>query len=123
MSHIVSIQTQIRDATAVMAACHRLGLPPPNERTVQLFSDSVTGLAVELPGWRYPVVCNLASGSLRFDNYRGAWGKQQELERFLQAYACEKAKIEARRQGHTVLEQPLSNGSIKLTIQVAGGAA
>ena len=76
MSHIVSIQTQIRDATAVMAACHRLGLPPPSERTVQLFSESVAGLAVELPGWRYPVVCNLASGSLKFDNYGGVWKGQ-----------------------------------------------
>ena len=123
MSHIVSIQTQIRDATAVAAACHRLGLPPPDERTVRLFSEAATGLAVELPGWRYPVVCNLASGSLKFDNYGGAWGKQQELDRFLQAYACEMAKIEARRRGHTVMELPLADGSIKLTIQVSGGAA
>jgi hypothetical protein len=123
LSHIVSIRTQIRDATAVTAACHRLGLPPPNERTVQLFSESVTGLAVELPGWRYPVICDLASGNLKFDNYGGVWGKQQELDRLLQAYACEKAKIEARRRGHTVLEQPLADGSIKLTIQVSGGAA
>ena len=35
----------------------------------------------------------------------------------------EKAKIEARKKGHTVSEQTLADGSIKLTIQVAGGAA
>ena len=51
------------------------------------------------------------------------WGQQQELDRFLQAYACEKTKIEARKKGHTVSEQMLADGSIKLTIQVAGGAA
>ena len=28
MSHIVSIQTEIRDAAAVRAACKRLGLAP-----------------------------------------------------------------------------------------------
>jgi hypothetical protein len=122
VSHIVTIQTQVRDAAAVAAACQRLGLPPPAERTVRLFSGQATGLAVELPGWNYPVVCDLSSGNLKFDKYQGAWGKQCELDKFLQAYACEKAKIEARRQGHSVTEQPLADGSIKLTIQVAGGA-
>jgi hypothetical protein len=122
VSHIVTIQTQVRDAAAVAGACQRLGLPLPAERTVRLFSGQATGLAVELPGWHYPVVCDLASGNLKFDNYQGSWGSQTELDRFLQAYACEKAKIEARRQGHSVTEQPLADGSIKLTIQVAGGA-
>ena len=92
------------------------------QKTVKLFSTAVTGLAVELPGWNYPVVCDLASGEVQFDNYEGRWGKQQELDRFLQAYAVEKAKLEAQRKGYGVLEQPLADGSIKLTIQVAGGA-
>jgi hypothetical protein len=123
VSHIVTIQTQVRDPAAVLAACHRLGLPPPLQRKVQLFSGMAEGLAIELPGWQYPVVCDTANGSLNYDNYGGAWGQQQELDRFLQAYAVEKARIEARRQGHTVIEQSLTDGSIKLTIQVAGGAA
>ena len=122
MSHIVTIHTQVRDAAAVAAACQRLGLPPPAERTVRLFSGSATGLTVELPGWNYPVVCDLASGSLKLDSYGGRWGNPAELDKFLQAYACERAKIEARRQGYSVTEQPLADGSIKLTIQVAGGA-
>jgi hypothetical protein len=37
--------------------------------------------------------------------------------------AVEKAKIEARKRGHSVFEQPLADGSIKLTIQVAGGVS
>jgi hypothetical protein len=122
MSHIVMIQTQIRDAAALLAACQRLGLPPPRSGNFELFSGSAEGLAIDLPGWRYPVVCVVASGTLRYDNYSGAWGAQQELDRFLQAYACEKAKLEARRRGHTVSEQPLADGSIKLSIQLAGGA-
>ena len=122
MSHIVTIETQVRDAAAVAAACQRLGLPPPAERTVRLFSGQATGLTVELPGWNDPVVCDLTSGNLKFDNYEGSWGNRAELEKFLQMYACEKAKIEARRQGHSITEQPLADGSIKLTIQVAGGA-
>jgi hypothetical protein len=123
MSHIVKIQTQIRDPVAIVIACRRLSLPLATERTAKLYDGEYQGWCVELHGWRYPVVCNTASGELKYDNFQGRWGEQRELDRFLQAYAVEKAKIEARRQGHTVLEQPLTNGSIKLTIQVAGGAA
>ena len=123
MSHIVQIQTQVRDAAAVTAACRRLGLAPPIHKIAKLFTSTAEGLTVQLPGWQYPVVCDLTSGQLKFDNCNERWGKQQELDRFLQAYACELAKIEARKKGHTVSEQTLADGSIKLTIQVTGGAA
>ncbi len=123
MSHIVQIQTQIRDPVGVQAACRRLDLPQPIEQTVRLFSGEETGLAVQLTGWRYPVVCDTANGQIKFDNYGGAWGDQARLDQFLQAYATEKAKLEARKQGHSVTEQTLTDGSIKLTIQVSGGAA
>jgi len=36
--------------------------------------------------------------------------------------AFEKATAEARRRGHSVTEQLLPGGTIKLVIQVAGGA-
>jgi len=123
MSHIVQVQAQVRDPVAVAAACRRLGLPAPVHRTVELFSGEVTGLAVELPGWRYPVVCNLHSGQLQYDNYGGAWGDPKHLDALMQSYAVEKAKIEARRRGHVCTEQQLADGSIKLTVQVQGGAA
>ena len=123
MSHIVTIQTEVRDAGAVHAACRRLGLAEPAERTVALFSGQAAGLAVELPGWQYPVVCQTSTGTLKYDNFSGRWGEPKELDRFLQAYAVEKAKIEARRRGHSVHEKPLADGSIKLTIQLSGGAA
>jgi hypothetical protein len=123
VSHIVQIRTQVRDAAAVHAACQRLGLTALEPQTVKLFSSTATGLPVKLPGWQYPVICDLATGELAYDNFEGRWGDQQELSRFLQAYAAEKAKIEARRRGHSVTEQQLADGSIKLTIQVAGGAA
>lgn len=46
-------------------------------------------------------------------------------EQFLDVHsgAFEKATLEARRQGHTVTEQALADGSIKLVVHVAGGAA
>jgi hypothetical protein len=83
-----------------------------------LFNADAKGLGVQLPGWSYPIVIDTIEGSLRFDNYNGAWGKQSELDKFLQAYAVEKATIEARKHGHSVREESLTDGSIKLTIQV-----
>lgn len=120
MSHIVQVQTEVRDPIAVAAACSRLHLQHPLQGTFQLFSSEVTGLGVQLPDWRYPVVCDLPSGQVRFDNFEGRWGEQAHLDRFLQIHAVEKARIEARKKGHTVTEQALADGSIKLTIQVGG---
>ena len=123
MSHIVTVKTECRDAAAVRAACQRLGLAQPVQGTTKLFSGEVIGLAVQLPDWQYPVVCDLASGQVRYDNFQGRWGDQRQLDRFLQAYAAEKVKIQSRQAGHFVTETQRADGSLKLTIQVAGGAA
>ena len=122
MSHIVSIQTEVRDPAAIRSACDRLELPEPVFGKVKLFSSSETGWAVQLPEWRYPVVADVNTGKLAYDNYNGRWGEQKQLDRFLQGYAVEKAKIEARKKGHSIIEQPLEDGSIKLTVSVGGAA-
>jgi len=122
VSHIVEIKTEIRDEQAVKAACARLNLPLPEHKTVRLFNATATGLCVQLPGWSYPVVANLQTGSLQYDNYGGHWGRQEELNKFLQAYAVEKAKIEARKKGHLCAETRLQDGSIKVTVRVGGAA-
>jgi len=77
-------------------------------------------LAVQLPDWKYPVVCQLDSGQIQYDNYGGRWGEQQHLDAFLQAYAVEMAKAESRRKGHQCTERLLADGSVKLTINVGG---
>lgn len=118
MSHIVTIETQIKDVTALRTACQRLGLPDLVWETTQLFSGEATGYCVRLPDWRYPVVCNIEQGKILFDNFRGRWGDQRELDRLLQRYAIEKTRMEAHREGHTITEQALENGSVKLTIQL-----
>ena len=78
---------------------------------------------MQLPGWQYPVIADVASGQVKFDNFGGRWGDQQHLDRFLQMYAVEKCRIEARKVGRSLTEQVLPDGSIKLTVQVGGGAA
>ena len=100
MSHIVTIKTELRDHAAVSAACRRLELPPPITGTAELFSGQASGLIVRLPDWAYPVVIDTTTGQVHYDNYNGAWGDQARLDRFLQIYAVERARIEARKKGH-----------------------
>ena len=116
MSHLVTIQSKLTDSNAVAAACARLNLPTPVNGKAKLFSSEVTGLLVQLPSWQYPVVIDTRSGEVKFDNFEGHWGKKENLDLFLQMYAVEKAKLEARKKGYTVTEQTINDGSIKLQI-------
>jgi hypothetical protein len=116
MSHIVVIHTKIHDPVAVNAACQRLGLAAPVHGTARLFSGEATGLLLQLPDWQYPVVIDVLTGTIHYDNFEGRWGDRAQLDRFLQMYAVERAKLEARRKGYTVSEQALGDGSIKLQI-------
>ena len=82
MSHIVQVQTQIKDAAAVQAACQRLNLPAPVQGKAKLFSGEVEGLAVQLPDWVYPIVVDLPTGQMKIDNFGGRWGDQARLDSF-----------------------------------------
>jgi hypothetical protein len=116
LSHIVKIETKVHDPAAVAAACRRLGLATAVEGTAQLFMGEATGLLVRLPDWEYPVVIDTLTGTLRYDNFKGHWGDQAHLNRFLQAYSVEKTKLEGRRRGLTFTEQALQDGSIRLQL-------
>lgn len=120
MSHIVKIKTEVRDAAAVTAACRRRQLADPVFGRHRLYRGEVEGLAVRLRDWSYPTVFQLENGEVQYDNFNGRWGDQRELDAFLQGYAVEKARIEARKRGHTVTEQALADGSVKLTVQIGG---
>lgn len=120
MSHVVTIETQVREPVALRAACRRLQLAEPREGTAKLFSGEATGCVVELPNWRYPVVFDLAARRVHFDNYGGKWGHQKNLDALLQAYAAENVALEARKQGYTTQEQTREDGSIKVTICMGG---
>ena len=120
ISHIVTVRTKMHDPTAISAACARLGLPTPVQGKAELYSGEASGLLVQLPDWTYPAVIDVQSGEVRFDNYDGAWGDPSQLDRFLQLYAVEKAKIEARKNGFTITEQTLQDGAIKVQM-IEGG--
>ena len=83
MSHVVVIRTEVRDLTALRAACLRLKFPAPAQGTFSLYSGEASGWAVRLPAWRYPVVCEVTTGQIRYDHYEGRWGDPQHLDRLL----------------------------------------
>lgn len=120
MSHIVRIQTKVHDPVAVGAACRRLGLSEPTHGTAHLYSGEATGLIVQLPGWTYPAVFDTVTGSAAYDNFGGTWGDPAQMDRFLQAYAIELCRLEARKKGYQITEQALQDGSVKLQI-ITGG--
>ena len=122
MSHVVAIRTQVRDPIAIRAACQRQTLPEPTFGATRLFNAEATGWRVQLPQWRFPLVCDTPTGQVHYDNFQGRWGDQAHLDKFLQNYTVEKTRLEARKSGLSVIEQSLPDGSIKLTMQVGAAA-
>ena len=122
MSHIVCISVEVKDLEAIKSACRRLELKEPAYGRTEIFQTEVEGVLVELGSdWIYPVCANLQTGELFYDNYGGQWGDKKYLDQFVQAYSIEKATLEARRKGYGVVEQPLADGSVKLTLNVGNG--
>jgi hypothetical protein len=121
MSHLVSIETRMKDPAAVAAACQRMGLPAPVQGTAQFYSGEATGLLVHLPGWVYPAVIDPQTGTVRCDTYEGGWGDAAHLDRFLQMYVVEECRLQARGKGYPVSEQQLADGSIR--VEIVEGAA
>lgn len=119
MSHIVQIKTELKDETAIANACRRLKLECLGSGTHKLFAgQTATGIAVRLPRWNYPIVINTETGAVDYDNYGGHWGDNKELDKFIQAYAVEKAIYEAQKGGYSTYEEVMADGSIKITINM-----
>ena len=81
-----------------------------------LYSGPVQGLIVQFPEWQFPIIIDPVLGKVSYDNYNGAWGSIDHLQKFTQMYAVEKAALEARKAGHSVSEQLLGDGTIRLQI-------
>lgn len=118
MSHIAEIEVQIRDGQALKDACKRIGATYIGKGQHRLFVNNVDGVAVQLPGWQYPVVVQ-SSGKLAYDNFNGAWGDESQLQKLKQAYGAEAAKRQMRKQGFSVQERTLANGQVRLVCQKA----
>ena len=118
MSHTVDMQVDLRDAAALEKACKRLKISfDKEEKNVKLYSTTEQGMAVQLDGWRYPIVIR-KDGTIKADNFNGSWGKEEKLRELQAVYGLEKAKIEANRKGYQTTESLDKDGNFKLTIFV-----
>lgn len=118
MSHTVSIKaTNMTSEIHLQAACRRLNLEQPKKGIHKMYDGSeVEGNAVKLPNWRYPAIVQ-ATGEAKFDNFNGHWGKEEELDKLVQAYKIEETTELARLQSYSVLEEKQENGDMKLVLQ------
>jgi hypothetical protein len=126
MSHITNIELEIKDLTALKAACHRMGFTfMENQTTCNFYRDQKADClhAIQVPGAAYEVgVVAYANGG-----YKLIWDPyiQGGLESALghgavklkQAYGIEKAKLEARRKGYSVYERVKADGAVTLSVE------
>jgi len=92
-----------------------MGLKVEENAVVELYSSTHKGLAVHLPGWRYPVVVE-EDGTLYYDNYGGRWGRIEELRKLQNRYGAELVKKEARKRGLSVREKVEADGTIVVEV-------
>jgi len=139
MSHVVSIETKVKDLQALAQAALRLGGELVVGQTTHKWYGRYMGdsplpnnvprselgrcdHAIKFSGAAYEVgVVKVAGGfELRYDEWSDGGLNNvvgPKAGRLIQAYAIEKAKRVARQSGKRVIgEQRLSDGSIKLRL-------
>ena len=123
MSHISKIELEVKDLAVLTQACNRLGLELiRGQKHFRWYGKKAAcDHAIKVPAAEYEIGVISENGryELSCDFYdrhiEKAVGPQGGLLK--QAYAVEKTKIEARRKGYTVLEQPTDTG-IRLRVRV-----
>jgi hypothetical protein len=131
MSHLATIQTQVRDVTALTAACQEMGLeiqvaqeigPPPTIRGWGWTRE--VDIAVKLHGRWDLGFERLADGSYKMvaDDYLLKNYQDQAAEigvnggRLLQGYAFHAVAIQARRKGLSIFKTVNTDGSYRVVL-------
>jgi hypothetical protein len=119
MSHTTTQKAVCTNEIVLQQTCERLQAQYLGRGQHSLYSSKHQGLGVKLKGWNFPVIFT-DQGECMFDNYNGAWGDIEDLNRFKQYYPVEAAKHAYAGQG-TVVEEVLANGDVKCVITLGGG--
>jgi hypothetical protein len=122
VSHFTSIQTQIRDVSALQLACQELGVELSENAEARGYGSNRRkgDLIIRLKGPYDIAGTRNADGS--YELITDWWGKHVEREvgkgygKLLQLYGVYKAQAEAKRKGYTTRRRSLKDGSIKITI-------
>jgi hypothetical protein len=124
MSHISKIELEVKDLGIFGQACSRLGLRLIRGRkTFRWYGqEAPCDHVVRVPGADYEIGVIHKNGSYELNcdfydkNLEKALGKTGGLLK--QAYAAEKAGIEARKKGYSVMERKTETG-IRLHVRVS----
>lgn len=117
MSHVVTIDVKLKDKQAVIAACKRLSWEYEEQGETSFYDGTIErGVAVHVPGWRYPAVIT-EDGAIKADTYNDRWGKLSDLDQLKQRYGAEQTKAVFAKQGLCASEQLNQDGSLTLNVQ------
>lgn len=127
MSHIQTIEVEITDLQALKSACKRLNLEwKESQNSFKWYQgQSKCDHVIRVPGATYEIGvlknADRKGFTLQVDYYdRKVTEKIGQLGGFFkQAYALEKAKLEAIRKGYSVREHKINERQIELRIAVA----
>ena len=120
MSHLITINIELRNMQAVKAACNRLKWEVKENAKITYHDGAISeGMAIYIPEWRYPIVIT-DDGTIKGDNYGGHWGDPASLNTLKQAYGVEAARLILMREVSPrkylyITETENRDGSITLT--------
>lgn len=136
MSHLTTVQTQLRDKEAIKEAAKTLGIEVVEHAKARFFMghSGFCDLVLKLPGrydlglklndkGDYDFICDeeLIGGKYGTDGYgRSDAGRRligEEGRRLKVEYAFAILQAEARRKGRTIQRQELPNGRIRVVMQ------
>ncbi|MGB9886489.1 MAG: DUF1257 domain-containing protein [Moorellales bacterium] len=128
MSHFTAVQAEIRDLEAAYLAALRCGAVEvlANAPCRWFYGQEQKEIVIRLPGKYDAALERQADGTWRLtaDWYRGHVARHLGAEgsRFLQLYAVEKAKLEAKRRGFSVVEEQVGEDVVVRISDPVGGA-
>ena len=122
MSHFTSIQTQIKDLTALQDACTELGVELIHQGVARGYATHTRrgDAVIKLKG-PYDIALNKQPDG-NYDLTTDWWNGHVEKEvgtnftKLIQLYGVHKAMREAKKNGYLTSRKTLPNGAIKLTI-------
>lgn len=126
MSHNSTIDLQIKDEKALRKAIGEIeGARILGPGVHKLYgSNQARGFGVMLPGFKYPVVVDFATGKATTDYFLGdRLVAEQNTGKLKQEYAVAVAMDHYAAQNKDVERMQLPNGDVKLRIHVGGGYA
>jgi len=104
MSHTVRLELKVKDKDLFKSVALKKGYRVKENARVKFFSTSHKGMAVYLPGWKYPVVIT-EDGTITYDNYDGNWGDKKFLDDLMQSYSRELVIKKALERGYFLLQE------------------